>query len=58
MAKSECELQAALNAAHHYCTLWKLAIKAEKTKAMIFSRGKSRDISKVKKISLMQGTSF
>ena len=30
MAESECELQAALNAAHHYCTLLKLAINTKK----------------------------
>ena len=46
MAESECELQAALNAAHHYCTLWKLAINIQKTKVMIFSRGKSQNILK------------
>ena len=36
MAESECELQAALNPAHHYCTLSKLAINIQKTKVMIF----------------------
>ena len=44
MAESECELQAALNAAHHNYTLWKLAIITQKTKVMIFSRVKSRNI--------------
>ena len=47
MAESEYELQAALNAAHHYCTLWKLAINIQETKVMIFSRGKSRTIPKL-----------
>ena len=37
MTESECELQAALNAAHHYCTLWKLAINTQKSKVMIFT---------------------
>ena len=46
MAESKCELQAALNAAHHYSTLWQLAINTQKTKVMIFSRGKSRNIPK------------
>ena len=46
MAESECELQAALNVAHHYCTLWKLPNNTQKTKVMIFSRGKSRNIPK------------
>ena len=46
MAESECELQAALNAAHHYCTLWKLVINTQRTKLMIFSSGKSRNIPK------------
>ena len=46
MAEPECELQAALNAAHHYCTLWKLEINTQKIKVMIFSRGKSRNIPK------------
>ena len=32
---AESELQAALNAAHHYCTLWKLAINTQKTKVMM-----------------------
>ena len=36
MAESGCELQAALNAAYHYCTLLKLAINTQKTKVMIF----------------------
>ena len=38
MAESECELQAALNAAHPYWrpTLWKLTINIQKTKVMIF----------------------
>ena len=47
MAESECELQAALSAAHHYCTLWKLAINTQITKLMIFSIGKSRNIPKL-----------
>ena len=47
MAESECEMQAALNAAHHYCTLWKLAINTQKTTVMIFSAGKSRNIPKI-----------
>ena len=35
-AESECELLAALNAAHHYFTLWKLTINTQKSKVMIF----------------------
>ena len=32
MAESECELQVALNAGYHYCTLWTLAINTQKKK--------------------------
>ena len=37
------KLQAALYAMQHYCTIWKLEVNVNKTKFMIFSRGRSRN---------------
>ena len=42
MAESEEQLQAALNALEEYCTLWQLEVNLDKTKVIIFSRGKVR----------------
>ena len=44
LAETEAELQAALHAVHHYCQNWKLEINIQKTKIMVFSRGKIRNI--------------
>ena len=43
LAESPEELQAALHGIHHYCNTWRLEININKTKIMIFSRGKIRN---------------
>ena len=42
MAESSGELQKVLNALYDYCDNWKLTVNTEKTKIVIFSRGKVR----------------
>ena len=44
MAESPEELQNAMNAVYEYCDLWKLTVNTSKTKVVIFSRGKVRNI--------------
>ena len=44
MAESPDELQNAMNAVYNYCDLWKLSVNTSKTKVVIFSRGKVRNI--------------
>ena len=40
LAESEKELQLAVNDIEEYCNLWKLQINSDKSKIMVFSRGK------------------
>ena len=40
MTENENELQAALNANYEYCNQWHLTAKIDKTKVVVFSRGK------------------
>ena len=42
LAESETELQKSLDAVHTYCSTMKLTVNTQKTKVMIFSRGKVR----------------
>ena len=42
LAESERDLQRALNSVHEYCTEFKLIVNTNKTKIIIFSRGKVR----------------
>ena len=42
MAESAEELQRALNAVYEYCNNWDLTVNTDKTKIVIFSRGKVR----------------
>ena len=42
LASSEDELQLALNALNEYCKSWSLCVNVNKTKIVIFSRGKVR----------------
>ena len=42
LAESASELQDALNALHAYCNLWNLKVNLDKTKVVVFSRGKTR----------------
>ena len=42
MAENEIEMQRALNAAHEYCERWDLEVNTDKTKIVIFSKGKVR----------------
>ena len=44
MAESPKDLQDALNAVFEYCSSWKLTVNTSKTKVVIFSRGKLRNI--------------
>ena len=44
MAESHEELQKAITAVHEYCNLWKLSVNTSKTKVVIFSRGKIRNV--------------
>ena len=44
LAESEDEMQKSLNTLHEYCEEWKLKINVTKTKIMIFSRGKIRNL--------------
>ena len=44
MAESAIELQDCLNAVFHYCKLWSLKFNTSKTKVLIFSKGKTRNI--------------
>ena len=43
MAESQSELQKALNAVHNYCMEWNLTVNVDKTKIVVFSRGKLRN---------------
>lgn len=43
MAESPTDLQHALDAFYQYCNLWKLSINAQKSRVMVFSRGKIRN---------------
>ena len=47
LAESAEELQKALNALKDYCDCWSLTVNAQKTKVMIFSRGKVRKLPKI-----------
>jgi len=42
LAETENELQLALDAVYEYCSMWKLTLNTDKTKIIIFSRGKVR----------------
>ena len=42
LADSEKSLQIGLNAIHDYCDVWSLKVNVDKTKIVIFSRGKVR----------------
>ena len=42
LAESESDLQLALNAISDYCQMWSLSVNVDKTKVVIFSRGKVR----------------
>ena len=42
LAESATQLQNALNGLHAYCNMWSLKVNIEKTKVVIFSRGKIR----------------
>ena len=44
MAETPDELHYALNAVYNYCSLWKLTVNTSKTKIVIFSRGKVRNV--------------
>ena len=44
LAESAEELQAALDAMQQYCTTWSLSVNVDKTKVVIFSRGKPRKV--------------
>ena len=44
-AKSEGEMQRSLNTLHEYCEEWKPKMNVMKTKILIFSRGKIRNLS-------------
>ena len=44
LAESEDEMQKSLNTLREYCEEWKLKINVTKTKIMIFSRGKIRNL--------------
>ena len=44
LAESEGEMQRSLNTLHEYCEEWKLKINVMRTKIMIFSRGKIRNL--------------
>ena len=44
MAESPEELQNAISAVYDYCNIWKLSVNTSKTKVVIFSRGKIRNI--------------
>ena len=41
LAENECDLQTALDSVHEYCTKFKLIVNTNKTKIIIFSKGKS-----------------
>ena len=42
LTENERDLQRALNSVHEYCTEFKLIVNTNKTKIIIFSRGKVR----------------
>ena len=44
MAESPNDLQDALNAVFDYCSTWKLTVNTSKTKVVIFSKGKTRNV--------------
>ena len=43
LAESPYELQKALDAMSEYCSNWNLKVKTDKTKVVIFSKGKTRN---------------
>ena len=43
-AESAADLQLALNSMHDYCNTWKLEVNIAKTKVVVFSKGKIRNI--------------
>ena len=43
-AESAADLQLALNSMHDYCNIWKLEVNIAKTKVVVFSKGKIRNI--------------
>jgi hypothetical protein len=40
MAESSADLQNQLNSFQDYCSIWKLKVNTDKSKVMVFSRGK------------------
>ena len=48
LTENETDLQLALNAVYEYCAQWELTVNTEKTKIIIFSRGKVRKYPKFK----------
>ena len=46
LAESKEEMQKSLQMLEHYCNIWGLQINVQKTKVLIFSRGKTRNIPK------------
>ena len=47
MAESPADLQMALNNLKDYCKLWQMEVNTQKTKLVIFSRGKIRKVPKL-----------
>lgn len=45
MADSADQLQKALDAVYNYCKDWNLTVNLSKTKVVIFSKGKSRNVN-------------
>ena len=45
LAESENKMQKSLSTLHEYCEEWKLKVNVTKTKVMIFSLGKIRNLS-------------
>ena len=48
LAESDKDLQDSLNAIYDYCNTWSLKVNIDKTKIVIFSRGKIRNIPRFK----------
>ena len=47
MAESAQELQKAINGMYQYCKDWNLKINTSKTKVLVFSRGKIRNLPSI-----------
>ena len=47
LAENEKEMQNAVKMLEHYCNIWGLKINVNKTKSVVFSRGKIRNIPKI-----------